>query len=203
MSLTRVVAANSAGNLYDIQQPNNSVLSGGNGGSVAKASSTDKLDGVDVNRYDSGVFGSTVVDNEDTAGATAGTFAYNNQSPIAKRVTKKINTANNSVLLSGASQPSLTQSVRYSKIEHPINIGEYLDGVKTLKTTTAIRGGVFNLYTGKFSTGYPESSNDYFLGIDTISGDKAAKPTRDVPGRLTYKGGAPNVVTTNYKKKTG
>lgn len=203
MSLTQVVAASVDGNLYSMVPPNiKGSGAGGNGGSVTKASSTSKLDNVSISRYNTTVFGSTVVNTSSVASA-GGTLAYNNQKPIAKRVTTQINGSNNNVLLSGAAQPSLIESIHQIKI---CGMGCY-SGVRTTKLTSAIRSGNFNMYTGKFNPGYPQHSDDLFPGIDAGSGtptwDNAASPTRSVPGELTYKYGAPVAVNTTYKPKTG
>lgn len=205
MSLVQVVAATADGGTYSFIPPNVSNASGGNGGSVARASSTDTLDGVEVARYDAGVFGSTVIETTNVTNA-GGTLAYNNQSPVAKRLSSKINGSSNDVLLSGAAQPQLIEGIHKSRI---CTMG-CTEGVRTTKTTSAVRGGAFNLYTGKFASGYPEHSDDYFVGIDYYNsgsidniGDHAAQPTRAVPGTLTYRYGSPNTVTQNYSEKTG
>lgn len=196
--LTRVVAAQTNSTPYNADQPNRSTLSGGNGGSVARASDTNILDGVSVDHYNAGVFGSTVLPSNDVTSA-GGTLAYNNQAPIAKRLTTKINGVTNTFLLSGALVPSLIQSIHNLKI---LGMG-YMDGTRTTKTTSAIRGGQFNIYNGQFDNGYPQHSDDYFLGVDNSSGDKAAKPSRAVPGTLTFKYGSPIIMTQNYSEKTG
>ena len=196
--LTRIVSAKSNGSLYDIVQPNKSTLSGGNGGAAAKINDASTLDGVGVSRYNSDIFGSTVLAGDSVTSA-GGTLAYNNQSPIAKRLTTEINGSSNTVLQSGASVPSLTQSIHYMRIA---GMG-YADGTRTTRTTSAIRSGYWNLYTGQFDNGYPVHGDDLFSGSDNSSGDKAAKPTRSVPGSLTYKYASPVLETTNYKAKTG
>lgn len=193
-----VVSAKIDGSPYNVVPPNKSTEAGGNGGSVARASNTNIIDGVDVSRYDAGVFGSAVVASDDV-GSAGGILAYNNQAPIAKKLTTKINGVTNAFLVSGASVPSLTQSIHYMKI-----MGEgYFDGVRTTKTTSAIRSGNWNIYNGQFAMGYPQHSDDYFFGADNSSGDKAAKPSRSVPGTLTFRYGSPTTVTQNYSEKTG
>lgn len=187
MPISQVVAARADnGNLYNNVPVNQSADAGGNGGSVAKASSTSLLDGVSVSRYNDVVFGSVVVDNDDANKAlSTGTFAYDNESPIAKRVTTSLCGVNNSVLESGAAQPSLIQSI------HKIQ------SVTTRKLTKAIRQNKFNEYNGEFDSGYPQVS------VDTFLTDNAANPSRAVPGELTYKSGSPNPVNDDYKEKTG
>lgn len=195
MAISQVVALKVNGDPYDTVPPNaKGSGAGGNGGSVAKASNTSLLDGVEVSHYDAGVFGSTVIDNSDSDKAVnAGTFAYNNQKPVAKRYSIKLNTLNNNVLQSGASQPTLVRSIHYMQI-----CGEgCTDGVRTRRLTSAIRNNHFNLYSGQFDVGYPVVASDNF------DQDDAARPTRSVPGALTYKSSSLVPVNDVYKGKTG
>jgi len=128
--------------------------------------------------------GSVVVDGTDTDPAiVGGTFAYNNSKPVAKRLTNSLAGVNNSVLLSGASQPDLTQSIH--KIE----------SITTRRVATAIRAGYWNIYTGSWSTN-PTNATDSF------GNDNAARVSRSSPGNLSYKLGNPNVVTVGYSEKT-
>lgn len=195
MAISQVVALKVNGDLYDTVPPNaKGSGAGGNGGAVARASNSSLLDSVQVSYYSSGVFGSTVLDLNDTDKAvSSGTFAYNNQKPVAKRYSTTINGTSNTVLQSGASVPSLVQSIHYIKV---CTMG-CSDGVRTRKLTSAIRQNKFNEYTGEFDAGYPVVSADNF------STDDAAQPSRAVPGELTYKTGAPNPVNDFYKEKTG
>lgn len=133
--------------------------------------------------------GSIVVDGTDTDPATAGVFAYNDQLPIAKRLTTSLAGLSNDFLLSGAGEPNLIVSVH--KIE----------SITTRRTATAIRAGYFNFYTGKFTTS-PTNVVDSFTGSDSTSNDYAARVSRKLPGRLTYKLGNPAAVTVGYKPKT-
>jgi hypothetical protein len=200
MAISQVVAAKVNGDLYNTVPPNAKASgAGGNGGSVAKASDSSLLDGVQTSYYNSGVFASTVLDNDHADKAlTAGAFAYNNQKPVAKRVTTTISGVSNAVLESGAAQPVLIQSIHKIQVE---GMG-YAEGVRTTKFTQAIRDGYFNIYNGKYDAGYPQSSVDV-LSLAPSYQDSAANPTRSIPGRLTYKGTSPNPVETNYQKKTG
>lgn len=200
MAISQVVALKVNGDAYNTVPPNAAGSgAGGNGGSVAKASNTDLLDGVQVSRYSAGVFGSTVLDNDDADKAlSAGTFAYNNQAPVAKRVTTTISGVANDTLLSGASEPSLTHSIH--KIQ--VTTMGYSEGVRTRLLTSAIRAGKWNEYSGEFEAGYPQSSVDVFSLAPSYQ-DVAANPTRAVPGKLTYKTSAPTLVNGSYSEKTG
>ena len=187
MAISQVVAAKADGNLYNTVPPNvTGSGAGGNGGSVAKASNSSLLDGVETSYYNAGVFGSTVLDNNTSDKAlSAGIFAYNNSNPISKRVTTTLSTTSNDVLLSGASQPELIQSIH--KIET----------VRTRKLTTAIRENRYNEFTGQFEAGYPQ------VAVDSFNSDSAANPSRTNPGKLTYKTSSASPVNDSYKEKTG
>lgn len=157
------------------------------GGASTRISTTSLVDGVGVSRYNTGVFASTVLDNGSADEAvSAGTFAYNNVKPIAKRVTTTLSGVSNTVLRSGADQPGLIRSIHK------------LETLRTRRLTTALRANKYNRSTGNWDSGYP------VVAVDSLSTDTAATPTRAVPGQLTYKLGQPVPVTNNdYKKKTG
>lgn len=186
MPLSEVVAIKVNGNEYDTTPPNVAGSgSGGNGGSAAKINDTNLLDGVSVSRYDAGVFGSTVLDNNTADKAlNAGVFAYNNERPISKRVTTTLSTTNNNVLRSGAAVPSNVRSI------HKVEV------YRTRKLTSAIRAGKWNQYSGTFEAGYPQNV------VDSVSSDNAANPSREYPGSLVYTNGSSSTATF-YSKKTG
>lgn len=155
-----------------------------NGGSVVNGGTTAILDSVDLGYSDVGVFGSAVTDGTDADKAlSAGTFSYNNQRPVAKRVTTTVSGTSNTFLQSGASKPDNVRSIHK------------LETVRTRRLTTAIRAGEWNIYAGTFGV-------DPTVAVDTFATDEAATPTRSVPGELTYKTGAPVPVQDNYKAKT-
>lgn len=186
MSLTQVVATDTNGNEYNTVPTNLSTLVNRTGGAATKVSNTYQLDGVTTAYSNLGVFGSTVIDGDDADKAlSAGVFAYNNESPIAKRVTDTLSTVSNDVLLSGAAQPSLVRSI------HELEV------LRTRRLTTAIRQNKWNEFTGEFDAGYP------VVTVDTLATDNAANPTRAIPGLLNYKSSGPTIVSDNYSKKTG
>lgn len=195
MSLEQVVAARADnGSPYSSIPPNRSPLVGGNGGTIAKTQDTELFDSVYVYRYNNGTFASTVIDNSSTNKAlSSGVFAYNNQDPVAKRLTTSLATINNDTLQSGSSSPQLVQSIHYAKV-CDVSCDQ---GVRTYKYTKAIRDGKFNIYSGKYDFGYPQSS------IDVYEDDVAATPTRSVPGLLVYKTNKPVPVSGSYIKKNG
>ena len=132
--------------------------------------------------------GSVVIDGTDTDPAlSGGTFAYNNQSPVAKRVTASLATVSNTTLLSGASVPSLVQSVH--KIE----------SVVTRRVATAIRAGNYNMYTGLFSSAPTVATDTFHKAVNSATYiDKVANVSVANPGVAVYKTGAVNPVVNAY-----
>lgn len=196
MAISQVVAMKVNGTLYNTLPPNvKGSGAGGNGGSAAKITNTSKLDGVAVSRYDAGVFGSTVVDtNNIEKSLGSGTLAYNNEKPIATRLSTKLNgTEDAPLLLSACSAANLVESIHFIKV---CTMG-CSEGVRTRQLTSAIRQGKFNRYTGEFEVGYPVVQADMFAQ------DIAARPSREYPGRLSYKSTALVPTNVDYKPKTG
>lgn len=158
-----------------------------NRGVAAKVGSSTKLTNVQVSRFNTTVFASTVIDNDWADEAlSAGTFAYNNSKPVAPRVTTTLSGVSNTFLRSGADTPTLVRSIHK------------LETLRTRRLTTAIRANKYNRFTGAWDAGYP------VVAVDSLNSDTAATPTRSVPGQLTYKLGNPIPVSNNdYKAKTG
>lgn len=157
-----------------------------NRGVTVRAGSSTSLTNVNVSRYNTVVFASTVLDNSwaDEALA-AGTFAYNNTRPVAMRYSTTISGVTNTILRSAADDPTRMRSIHK------------LETLRTRRFTTAIRSNKYNRYTGAFDGGFP------VVATDSLSTDTAATPTRSSPGQLTYKLGQPVPVTNNdYKAKT-
>lgn len=149
---------------------------------------------------DEGVFASVVIDgSENDKALSSGTFAYNNSSPIAIKVTQELSGVPNNFLISGANDVENIKSIQYQLID---DSGNLIDGVRTTQITKAIRNGKWDIYSGKFDAGYPQLSVDTFEGIDGTSGDEAAKVTRMDPGTLVYKTSKGVPVSEDYKKKT-
>lgn len=157
-----------------------------NGGSVLNGGSSVILESLDLGYSDVGVFGSSVIDGDNTDKAlSSGTFSYSNQRPIAKRITEELaGGVSNTTLQSGAAQPGLVRSI------HKLEV------VRTRRLTTAIRAGDWNIYTGTWAT-------DPTVAVDTFATDEAATPTREIPGELVYKTSSPVPVQDDYKTKTG
>lgn len=158
-----------------------------NGGTVkANGTASGTFAASSVTQAKTGVFGSTVIDNDNADKALgAGTFAFNNNNPVGKKVTSSLSGVSNTVLLSGAGQPGLIRSV------HKLEV------LRTRRATLAIRGGHFNMYTGKYDGGYP------VVAVDSLNTDDAANPTRDFTGELQYMSGSTVPTQDEYKAKTG
>lgn len=179
--------ANMSGSDYTV--PPNVTASGAKnvGGSATKlGSDSSLLDNVSVARAQSDVFGSTVVDGDDTDEAlSASVIAYNNQRPIAMRLTTEISGQSNTFLRSGANVPGQLRSINKR------------ESFKVSRIATAIRAGYWNIYSGTWST--PPTS-----ATESPGNDVAASPTRSAPGDLVFRTGQPLPVRNqDYKPKTG
>lgn len=188
MAITQIYAADVTGATYS-GVPTNARNSGSNenSGSVARGGSvsSNKLTNVSISRYNTNVFGSTVLDNNSANKAlNAGTFAYNRQRPITMRVTSSLSGVTNYVLVSGANHTELTQSI------HKLNV------LRTRRFTTAVRANKYNRFTNTWEVGYP------VVSVDNLGNDVAANPTRSNPGRIVFKSGNPTPVATSYKSRT-
>lgn len=155
-----------------------------NGGSALNVGTSTKLNKVNLGYYNTGVFGTKVVEGVNAEKAlTAGSFSYANQKPVAKRVTASLAGVSNTVLRSGAARPDLVQSIHKTQ------------SFRTRRQSTAFVAGYFNLFTGKFTT--PPT-----VAVDTFANDVAASPTRSEPGKLQYMTGGKVPTRDNYKSKT-
>lgn len=143
-----------------------------------------------------GVYANVVVDNADADKAlSAGTFAYNNDTPTAPKITTSLAGVTNNFLRSGANDTTNAKSINK------------LEVVRTRRTTTAIRNNKWNEYSGEWEAGFPSGAVDAFWNISTgatsaTSTDQAAAPTKSVPGELVYLQGSPIPKLDDYKAKT-
>jgi hypothetical protein len=165
-----------------------------NSGVVKNISTSDLLKKSDLGRPNVTSVGSVVVDSTNTDKAvSAGVFSYNNQLPVAKRLTTSLSTVSNTVLSSGAAQPTLVKSVHKLLVKN--NSNNLVDGIRTYKIATAIRSGLFNIYTGKF-TSSPTVS------VDEFAEDSVGNASRSNQGSLVYRTGSRSVTSQNYPSKT-
>jgi hypothetical protein len=143
-----------------------------------------------------GLYSNTVVDNADADKAlSAGTFAYNNATPTAMKITTSLAGVSNDFLRSGANDTDGAKSINK------------LEVVRTRRITTAIRNNKWNEYSGEWEAGFPSGAVDAFWDIGAGSGvststDQAASPTRSVPGELVYLQGNPVPKLDDYKAKS-
>lgn len=96
------------------------------------------------------VIGSVVVDGADTDEAlSASTIAYNNQSPIAIRLTSTISGQSNTILRSGANPPDQIRMIHKR------------ESYKVSKRATGYRNGYWDPYMGRFMVygSYSRTSN--------------------------------------------
>lgn len=66
---------------------------------------------------------------------------------------------------------------------------------RSVKSSTAIRNGFFNVSTGKFSPGYPAT------GTDSFGNDNAARSSYAVPGSITFLSNGVTATSQNYEAK--
>lgn len=173
------------------------------GGAVINVGSgTALVDNLALGTANLGAFGSRVVQDTVTSGdyaavASSGStnFAYNNQRPVAMRLTSTIAGTGNTFLLAGADAPSLNRSIHRQ------------EAVRSRRLTTAIRAGNWNIYSGQFSSAptvaldntWSNSAN----GTTATSSDNAANLTRSAPGELTINTGRQLPLNSGYKPKNG
>lgn len=156
-----------------------------NGGTMVASGSSTVLNSQTPAPEKVGVFGSTVIDGTDTDKAvSAGTFAFNNQEPLTKRVTTSLAGVSNDSLKTTGSSPDNLRSIHK------------LETLRTRRLTTAIRANAWNEYAGTWEAGYPVTA------VDTLESDVAANPSKAVPGKLNFMYGNPVPEGTNYKAKT-
>lgn len=134
-------------------------------------------------------FGSTVIDS---VGVTSSHFSSyeiprNNPRPLIKRVSSATNlTSVNNVLRTAGNLD--TQSI--SSIH-------YIESTRTRLEKTAFREGQFNILTGKYSAGYPDSQYDSF------SSDTAARVGRRYyAGAMVFQN-SKTIEVKPYTLKTG
>lgn len=137
--------------------------------------------------------GVTVADYAAPANAN-GTFAHNHVQPISSFITKELAGLNNTALLSPGNDQNTLRGINKQET------------ITTRKTTTAVRAGNFNIYTGKFTTP-PSVSVDNWAPANTTTlssttTDSAAAASRSSPGKLTYLRGGLVPYRDSYKPKT-
>ena len=135
-----MATATSAGADYTVP-PNvkGSGASNNHGAATRVGSTTTQFDNVSVSRAQTDVFGSTVVDGNDTDKAiSAGSIAYNNSKPTAVRYSTTVAGQSNTFLRSGADVPGSMRSIHKR------------ESYKVSKLATAYRKGYWDPYMGKF-----------------------------------------------------
>lgn len=154
-----------------------------NGGTVVAYNvPTDVLNGLGPNSGANLAYTSGPKDNDTSDKAYTGTiFAKNTNSLLSMRSSALV--ATDTVLLNASIYPEYTRSIKY------------IEDRTTTKTSTAIRDGQYNLYTGKFNPGFPASSSDAF------GNDEAARVTFNAPGTLVFMSTGKTITSHNYPSK--
>jgi hypothetical protein len=157
-----------------------------NGGTMVANGTSVALESISTVTAEEGVFGSTVVNNDDADKAlSGGVFAHNHpRQPITKRLATELAGVSTNVMQTTGSRPELVRSIHK------------LETFTSRLQTKAIREGFWDQYSGSFDAGYPLVSGESF---DT---DVAATPTQDVPGKINYLSGGKYPVSNNYKPRT-
>lgn len=137
------------------------------------------------------------------ASATAGTYKLTNgnfatmtkEKFIITRVTDEIAGVANTVMRSGAADMGERRS---------INKREYIKSANLTKVVWEVTAGkdspVYTYTVQNRTSGWHDIANNTAA---TSTDDKAANPTRAIPGRLTFRTGAPAPTVTSYEAKTG
>ena len=135
-----------------------------------------------------GIYGSVVVDGPDLDPvATGAVLNYNNQRPVAKKITTRLNVFENNTLQSGASVPSLRRNVM--KIE----------SINTSKVTTSMRQGKYNMFTNSFASTCGSGSDQCpDVSTDNFNTDNAAAVGSNNKGNLVYTLGHTEPVVQQY-----
>jgi len=131
-------------------------------------------------------FGSAVVDGVGVDAINASVAVpFSNSRSLVKRTTISLANKPSSMLITaGTYDPELRNSI------HPITT------YRTRLQSEAYRNNQYNIYTGKYNTGYPDNT------LDSFGDDNAANPTRSNPGKLFYKHYR-LITKQNYPSKTG
>jgi hypothetical protein len=132
----------------------------------------------------------------------SGTFAYNNQRGIMRRVNSTINNVANTTLQSGGVGKGARTNSAIGGLESYRSLPEYTFNSDGSIVTVASAGGVSKNYIDPAQA-----------GGSTASSDSAANPTRAIPGELVYTDSSQSSNTNNtglgvpkqddYKAKTG
>jgi len=131
---------------------------------------------------ETGAFASKPYNGDDTRRAVIGYDFAKDNTDFAFQRTK-------------AALPAVAALENASGFPEYVNSINKSEGVTTVKTTSAIRSGNFNMYTGKFKATYPKTSTDNF------GNDNAARSSYDIPGSITFMGTGSNAISQNYEAK--
>jgi hypothetical protein len=211
MATVQVTDGSSAVTSSSTNNNNGTIVNAGNTAADGPITSVIRLDQLADDRGES--FGSKVVANDGTGAATTdrvgiakavsgGTLAFeaNATQWVMKggNVSTTIGGVANTVLAGGGSDYNGAFSTRSS--------------INAINSTRRLgSGATFNIFAApstQITPGFTKGSGagnvqNYVQADDgsTAASDNAAAPTRSVPGELTYRVGAPNPTTDEYKAK--
>lgn len=103
-----------------------------------------------------------------------GVFAFNNDRPVAKKITDSLANVDNDYLVSGAAEPNLIRSINS------------IEEVRTRQYTSSVRNKTYDYINNIFESGYP------IVQVDNLGNDYSGKF-----GSLVFKVGS-NTPTTEY-----
>lgn len=123
------------------------------------------------------------------------TFAFIRERPIAKGVATTLNdaaanTIDADVRTTGNAAVALISS------SHPVT------STRTSLSSTAIRDGFYNNFTGEYDAGYPDNQEDVFFIDGNVARDTSVISNRTEQGKLFFRGGK-SVSSQSYSAKTG
>lgn len=144
---------------------------------------------------------------KNSGGAVMSAGSDNGSSPLSARLVSKANDvgvfgstpiSTNDVVV-GYSDFNINASL--NTVQQPLRpeLAQSIHKTESDRTyfyTTAFRNGYYNIFTGSF---FIRPS----VSLTSFSSDKAANPTRNVPGSLSFINGSKVPVDQNYEKKTG
>lgn len=193
-----MATATSAGVNYTVPpNVNGSGASNNHGAAARVGTTTTLLDNVAVTKDTTGVFASTVIDdNYADKAISGGTFGHDHVKPITGRVTTEIAGVSSTALSTNSNNPGQLRSINKR------------EGIRSNGVATAIRAGYWNIYSGTWSTN-PTATTQATTGVPTagqtqVGNDDAATPTRSAPGELVFRTGAKLPVRDrDYSAKTG
>jgi hypothetical protein len=140
----------------------------------------------------------TVVSGTNGVSGALAAGAFNAGDQVIRRVTTDIAGVTNNILLYGSDSANKATNLQKTK-------------VKTFYYKTAVRANSWEILSGRFwpavAVGYTgawsqETDTDVSEELVASGVDTASNPTASIPGKLTFRAGAPLPSGTNYAART-